>query len=136
MLAYTLTALTVVAVLLYLLGRGRSGDRARPSRRSPASQQHTGPFAAVSVEPAAIACDAARRAAGRRYLRDEAPGVPLRDCDGRRCGCRLQTHADRRQSGTDRRLGVGLQSELYLTSGNGDRRGARRGRRSTDPAPA
>ena len=136
MVAYTVTALTVVAALLYLLSRGRSGDATRPSRRSPSLQQHTGPYAAVSVEPATIACDAARRAAGLRYLRDEAPAVPLGDCDGRRCGCRLQAHADRRQSATDRRLGVGLQSELYLTSGNSNRRGARRGRRSTDLAPA
>jgi hypothetical protein len=109
MVTYALTAITVVALLLFLLSRNkrganRSGHRALPVR-------HTGPYAAVSLEPAPIACDAAQRFAGRRYLRDEAPAVPLRDCDGRRCGCRLVTHPDRRQLGTDRRLGVGLQSE-------------------------
>lgn len=134
MVTYALTALAVVAALLYLLGRRGSGD-AKPGRRT-LPQQHTGPYAAVSLQPATIACEAAQRVAGRRYLRDEAPGVPLRDCDGRRCGCRLQSHADRRQAGTDRRLGVGLQSELYLTSGNHDRRETRRGRRSSDLLPA
>ena len=134
MITYALTALAVVAALPYLLGRGRSGD-VRPSRRA-VPRQHDGPYAAVSLEPASIACEAARRIAGRRYLRDEAPGVPLANCDGRRCGCRLQSHADRRQAGTDRRLGVGLQSELYLTSGNHDRRHTRRGRRSSDLALA
>ena len=134
MLTYALTALAVVAVVLYLLGRGR-GNRSHP-RRQAAQTPPSGPYAAVSVEPATIACEAARRVAGRRYLRAEAPGVPLRDCDGRRCGCRLQSHADRRQAEEDRRLGVGLQSELYLTSGNHDRRRKRRGRRSSDLVPA
>ncbi|HBO12255.1 MAG TPA: hypothetical protein DD491_05655 [Halieaceae bacterium] len=132
MVTYALTAFTVVALLLLLLGRNRSGATRSGHRALPV--RHTGPYAAVSLEPAPIACDAAQRFAGRRYLRDEAPGVPLRDCDGRRCGCRLVTHPDRRQLGTDRRLGVGLQSELYLTSGNHDRRQAPRGRRSSDLA--
>jgi hypothetical protein len=128
MVTYALTALTVVALLLLLLGRNKRGAN-RSSRRA-LPVRHSGPYAAVSLEPAAIACDAAQRFAGRRYLRDEAPAVPLRDCDGRRCGCRLVTHPDRRQLGTDRRLG--LQSERYLTSGNRDRRQAPRGRRSSD----
>ncbi len=134
MFTYALTALTVVALLLFLLSRNRR-SAARSSRRA-LPVRHSGPYAAVSVEPAAIACDAAQRSAGRRYLREEAPGVPLRDCDGRRCGCRLVTHPDRRQLGTDRRLGVGLQRDRYLTSGNRDRRQAPYGRRSSDLVPA
>lgn len=134
MVTYALTALAVVAALLFLLGKSRSGD-ARPDRRARPSQP-AGPYAAVSVAPATIACEAAQQVAGKRYLRDEAPTVPLENCDGRRCGCRLLTHPDRRQGGTDRRLGVGLQSELYLTSGNHDRRRTRRGRRASDLVPA
>jgi hypothetical protein len=133
MVTYAITALAMVAALLYLLGKSRGGD-ARPGRRTP-RPQHSGPYAAVSLQPATVACHAARRVAGKRYLRDEAPAVPLRGCDGRRCGCRLQSHADRRQAGMDRRLGVGLQSELYLTSGNHNRRQTRRGRRSSDLLP-
>ena len=132
MLTYVLTALAAVAAVLFLLGRG---GRSRPRRSAALTQPDTRPYAAVSIQPATVACNAAQRVAGRRYLRTEAPAVPLKNCDGRRCGCRLLTHRDRRQGGTDRRLGVGLQSELYLTAGNRDRR-VRRGRRRSDGLPA
>lgn len=125
MATYVVAAL-VAATLLWALGRRRSSPGERRATRQ------RGPYAALSIEPSPSACARARDLAGRRFLRQEAPVLPLTSCGQSRCRCRLRPHRDRRRDDQDRRLGVGLQSELYLTNGNRNRRAGLRGRRVTD----
>lgn len=79
----------------------RPGPGARPkSATLPAKPR---PFAAVSIEPGAIACDEVQRHAGRRLLQKNAPVLPVPGCDQAECGCRYRKFDDRR-SGTERRV--------------------------------
>ena len=94
---------------------------ARPARR----------FTGVEVVPRRGACcEAVRAIAGQRFLSEEAPRLPLADCDRPQCDCRYQHFTDRRTDvRRDGDIGVGIASELY----NSDcRRSKGRGRRSTD----
>jgi hypothetical protein len=131
-------AIAMLAVLVYLMTRGRSGSKpASPARRRPvsreASDSEAAPFAAKSIRPGQVACEAVQALDGKRFLLTEAPVLPLSDCDLRNCRCRFRSHGDRRQEQRgDRRLGYGLRSELYATNGNPERRTKRRGRRAED----
>jgi len=138
-------ALAFAAGIVLLLSRRSSAQRAaaqqRNLRRGSAANDSavTGRasarksvWAAVSVKPGPQACDGAKDASNVRYLESAAPLLPLSDCDCSNCQCTFEHHADRRRyGGTDRRLGVGLKSELYGTTGEPERR-ERRGRRVTD----
>lgn len=111
---------------------GSRGAKKSASDQRRIANAPTQPFAAVSVQPGMSACEAATAAAGIRKLRASAPDLPLEGCDKAQCHCKLQSHDDRRSGdGEDRRVGYGLQSELYGTGGETNRR-KRRGRRITD----
>jgi hypothetical protein len=70
--------------------------------------------------------------ASLRFLKTAAPALPLRRCDATKCQCAFTEYADRRAgSVSERRMGIGLQSELYGASGEPERR-QRRGRRAGD----
>jgi hypothetical protein len=106
----------------------------KPASRSAISSTPRGPYAAVSIKPGMVsACDGALESGNKRYLLREAPTLPLAGCDQQHCGCRLVHHDDRRSDDADdRRIGIGLQSQLFGASGEADKRSRRRGRRSTD----
>lgn len=50
----------------------------------------------VNVSDAAP-CGAARSIAGRKFLPDEIPSLPLPDCDADRCECSYELFSDRRR---------------------------------------
>lgn len=54
------------------------------------------PYHAVSIEPGARACSAAREAEGKRFLSSTSPMLPLRGCTNTTCQCRYVHHSDRR----------------------------------------
>ncbi len=91
-----------------------------------------GPFAAVSINPGIHPCQSAQALEDKRILLENPVVLPLPECDAGKCTCRLVHHEDRRSNAGDRRMGIGLQSELYGASGEQNRRGRRRGRRKTD----
>lgn len=75
---------------------GRKWDRRAGLRAS-----H--PFHAVSILPDQEGCSAVESIKQRRFLSDEAPGLPLWDCGALDCGCKYIHHADRRADARDRR---------------------------------
>jgi len=86
------------------------------------------PYRAVTIKPdTAECCAAARQQASARYLRNDAPLLPLPDCTNRDgCRCKYQHWADRRQE--DRRaLKTGIASQYF----DGAERRVRDDRRSS-----
>jgi hypothetical protein len=61
------------------------------------------PFHAVSVRAGSPCCEAVKQIENRRYLSDEAPGLPLPQCGGPSCHCTYLHHSDRRSGARDRR---------------------------------
>lgn len=115
--------------------------RVRPRNRAAANGSLTGSnsptsahsdYAAVSVVPGEHACSAARQMGNLRFLNAAAPRLPLGGCDLAVCQCSFAHHADRRRSDdSERRMSVGLASELYGQNGKPERRRFH-GRRVTD----
>ncbi|GEM_PF-6549891 len=134
----------VVAIALVLLrlttassATGTSSRRKTPQQRSvksstAASSAMDTPYSAVSIKPGPRSCQAARQQENVRYLKRFAPELPLPTCGESSCSCVFTQHKDRRRElESERRMGFGLQSELYGASGEKERR-RRRGRRSGD----
>ena len=83
-------------------------------------------WSAVSIVPAAGACEAARALKGTRFLSAQAPRMPLSECSSPgSCQCSYRKYPDRRAgprrsednpgmrrvaSGTERRIGRGRRS--------------------------
>jgi hypothetical protein len=75
------------------------------SRAQKASQPRPPSYRAVEIRCAEGACEAAKAARGTRHLSENAPMLPLPECDKReRCVCRYRHHEDRRGN-EDRRGG-------------------------------
>lgn len=124
-----LLILIVACVVFFIARRKKAG---KDPRNKPVSDKTTAPspFAAVSIKPGESPCEAASRILNKRYLRAEAPSLPLADCDHARCDCLYVHHDDRRDDEDDRRLPNSLSEQLYSQSKK--ERRARRGRRKTD----
>ena len=82
---------------------------AAPPRPEPATTTETEAppprkrsYFGASLQPGPNACDAAKALSGKRYLANEAPKLPLPDCNVATCKCQIVPHDDRR-TGHDRR---------------------------------
>jgi len=53
-------------------------------------------YRCVRVNPGAVPCGLARNIAGRRFLPDEIPALPLPGCDAGACECSYELLDDRR----------------------------------------
>jgi hypothetical protein len=88
------------------------------------------PYHAVSIAPSlGNSCRAATRHAGKRFLSEEAPTLPLPECTAAQCTCRYQHHEDRR-SGSRRSADVAGSAGRFWP---GAEKRDGRGRRETDP---
>ncbi|WOJ94477.1 hypothetical protein R0135_04770 [Congregibacter variabilis] len=133
---------TALAALAALMLRQRdSGKAGRDKHRQGkklASKRRTvreplGPYAAVSVKPSSNSCSTAFEMSNLRYLKSAAPSLPVSGCKSPDCQCSFIHHPDRRRSDDDdRRMGIGLQTQLYGANGEANRRENRRGRRLGD----
>lgn len=147
-LIFSLLALAAAALVVYAARPKKPVALTRTRASSAASKPMTSrtvtrreavptgePYEAVSIVPGLVPCPAARELRDHRFLIGEEPPLPLADCTSRNCTCRLRQHPDRRSDGDhgDRRLGVGLQTEIHQAEGRPERR-RRKGRRKTDPA--
>ena len=84
-------------------------------------------FHGIAIEPGSRACEAVRHVAGRRYLSEDAPRLPLDECQCvQDCRCVYRHFSDRR---TDVRRDVDMG--LPYRHVPGDKR-AGAGRRITD----
>ncbi len=81
----------------------RTGHKSGPvqvTRNRP--RQHPQHYYGVSVQLGNNPCDAIRVIADERYLSEDAPQLPLPDCDRDECRCTMPPEDDRR-AGYDRR---------------------------------
>jgi len=75
-------------------------------------------------------CEAAKAIAGQRFLSDELPMLPLRDCDVAECQCTYKRFEDRR---SDIRRASDLSYDMASQLRDDDQRvSTSRGRRSDD----
>lgn len=101
----------------------RQSQNARTKKLAPPKY----PGVAIKAASGASTCAAMQQLAGKRFLPDEAPMLPLPECDVERCSCCYVRYRDRR-SEDDRR-------EYYRNSYNalgGTERRSRQGRRASD----
>ncbi|HLU05805.1 MAG TPA: hypothetical protein VKZ91_04555 [Woeseiaceae bacterium] len=122
-------AVLLIAVVTFLKMRSRAPVTHELKAVDPAATARLkADFHAVSIRPGAMACKAARKLDGQRFLSGSAPRIPLPDCDASDCRCRFAHHADRRE-GDERR--TPYPSSIGLNPGDvcGEQR-AERDRRS------
>ncbi|MGH8496310.1 MAG: hypothetical protein ACREVN_09260 [Gammaproteobacteria bacterium] len=89
-------AIIIILLLIFagvVLARLRTGPRHPSGARR--STPHS-PYRSVSVSTGLNACRAAETIREQRFLPADAPRLPLRGCDEKRCTCRYEHHADRR----------------------------------------
>jgi hypothetical protein len=91
----------------------------------------TYPYRAAEITRGQGACAAAIAISGKRLLLQEVPLLPLPDCTSRKCNCTYIRHKDRRSLTSNRRAEFSMQTRLYSTYADEDRR-RRRGRRAED----
>jgi hypothetical protein len=88
-----LLAIVAGSVVAYFLFR-----RAHPHPAQPTSLVARPPtYHCVEIQGDDPSCASARQLAGRRFLSDEAPALPVPGCDQPHCRCRYVHHEDRRQ---------------------------------------
>jgi len=112
-----LTAILIIAAVAGILllklrtagmaGRGRAGAATGAEAGRPVKARTS--FHSVSISMDASPCHAIRKYAGQRLLSNEAPILPLRDCDQSNCSCRFEHFDDRRDPGNrrDRVVAIG-----------------------------
>ena len=92
-------------------------DEDKPVNRSARRAKPNSEFRGVEVIPDANACcTAAKALSGRRLLADEAPQLPMPDCDQASCQCRFQQYSDRRTDlRRDADAGIGTMADSFVT---------------------
>ena len=101
LMSIVLLAILIAVWLLYRRKNNQS-TTAGPKRPITSSSRHSSEFHAVSIKSTSSACEAARSMKDKRILSNEAPRLPLPDCDVAQCKCRFVHYRDRR-TGEDRR---------------------------------
>jgi hypothetical protein len=95
----------VVFVSMRSGGSASSGVRKRNRRTGYGGAD---PFHAVSINPVGNGCQAVESLGLQRFLSEDAPALPLADCNAQDCACKYIHHTDRR-SGTRERRGVEVE---------------------------
>jgi hypothetical protein len=106
-------------------------DEDKPVNRSAIRAKPNFEFRGVEVIPDANGCCKAVEAlAGRRLLADEAPQLPMSDCDKPSCECRFQQYSDRRTDlRRDADAGIGTMADMFVAD---NARADQPGRRAAD----
>jgi len=126
--------LLFVGVAAFLMFRQpaqkKPSSKVRSASTPPASR-----YSSVSLMLSKNCCSSAQNMAGARFLKKEAPQLPLANCTTTPCKCGFIRHEDRREEDEDRRAIHGLRAELHALH-TGQERRQRRGRRAYDLAMA
>lgn len=126
------TLLLAVLLLGYLFRHRWLPNKQHKTTRQKVGTPAVSPFHAVSIECLKIPCNAASTLANKRFLPQDAPSLPLETCDNPDCRCRYIHHEDRRANDSDRRVKIGIVTDLYGTFGEEERRHKTTGRRNED----
>lgn len=124
-----------VIVMAWSLLRSTPDKPAKRSGLKGRQAQDHHPYQSLSLMLPVAHCGAASSLADKRFLKRDAPSLPLKDCDRTSCKCGFIKHNDRREDEEDRRALYGLRAELHAIH-SGDERRKRRGRRAGDFAMA
>jgi hypothetical protein len=114
------------------LNAGNTVNPVKQSRKHPPVPRN--PYRSTSILQGEAPCDAVKAIGNKRFLDADriTPTLTLPHCDASNCTCTYAHHEDRRETQEDRRHPNKLQSELYGSTGNANRRNRKRGRRKTD----
>ncbi len=124
----TLILILVVLLVFYgmrLLVRRLNAAEEEAAESEP-DKQLASPWRAVTIRTGDPACAAARRIEGERFLLNQAPPIPLTDCDVEDCTC-TYAHFEDRRSGTERRDAYDLRTGTHRLTDEEKRKGERRG---------
>jgi hypothetical protein len=126
--------LIAVAALIALAFWWRQRERRKQPRatRARGLADTSGNYHCVELRYRRDACDAVKRLGAKRFLPDEAPGIPVPGCDAAQCSCRYVHHDDRRHD--DRRHPFAQQASLPPPAAGGERRTRKDRRKSAKPA--
>jgi len=137
-----IAVLVIVGIAVLLKIRAGSKNNTPPPRpknrarkTSPAARTRPSAdnnFPAVSIKFGASACQAVTDLQDKRFVKGEAPTIPLDNCNSANCTCKYTHHEIRRENDGDRRAPGSLQTTLYESTGKAERRDGGR-RRSGDP---
>lgn len=111
-----------------LLPKRAGANTKSNSRLNGSSEQQQHSYRSVEIIPHSSGrCAAVDSLAGYRILADEAPSLPLPDCDYAECKCRYAPYKDRRAGlRRDADVGIaGMASMLRDDSGRSDAPGRR-----------
>jgi len=101
-----------------------------PVKRAPDPAESPRYRAVEVISDRGECCAAVKAIAGKRLLVDQAPPLPLAECDLGSCNCRYQQYDDRRTDlRRDADVGIRSMADLYTDSGRSD---SARGRRADD----
>lgn len=102
-----------MGVLLFwrLTARLRSESEGNVYRERRSGYTASTPFHAVSIHPEVDCCAAVKAVQSHRFLSEDAPGLPLPQCDQAVCGCKYKHHGDRRSGARDRRYAEVMAAE-------------------------
>lgn len=105
--------LLVVAVLMLALLVGLLWWRHQQSKSvlSTSVKPPTKRFHGVSIRPTSGACRDVQAIANKRFLPNEAPALPLANCDVTYCGCRYEHHQDRRAQIDRRHAHIDIETQ-------------------------
>ena len=105
--------LLVVAVLVLVLLVGLLWWRHQENKSvlSTSVKPPTKRFHGVSIRPTSGACRDVQAIADKRFLPNEAPALPLVNCDVAYCGCRYEHHQDRRAQIDRRHAHIDIETQ-------------------------
>ena len=125
----------LILVLLLVVGwymwqRQEKSSSATVKKVRPRAKKST-TYHAVAIKFPQNGCAAAKAIAGRRFLANEAPTLPLPECDVSNCGCQF-THYDDRRARKDRRSPFATSMSTDGTGSFEKERRDKKDRRSDD----
>ena len=128
-----ISILLVCAAAAYWLLK--SGPKTRQARKPSQKAQRPGNlhnlYHSASINYGGCACTAVKALGEKRFLAEQAPQIPLLNCDSAKCQCRYVRHEDRRVA-QDRRALYCLQTDLHVVAGQEEHRSKKVGRRRSD----
>jgi hypothetical protein len=127
-----LIAITLACIAAsFLVFQSNGKHEAASNKKSQRCGSIKNPYRAASIGAGGCACAEAKSLENKRFLIQQTPGMPLRECDAKKCDCRYVRHDDRRV-GEDRRAAFSLQTDLYEMAGRSKNRVTGYSRRRSD----
>ena len=97
----------IVLVIWFLSKRSKAKSKNKHSTKTIKREQD---FRAVSIQICPHACAAAKKLRDKRFLSNQAPMLPLNDCNVSDCKCKFVHHNDRRSYDDRRFTSVTMQN--------------------------